>query len=227
MDCIFKKLPVAEVFELKNQITAKPQLVISKNVCSTSFFDMTLYSLGEGEGITWQTIPGDLLLCVIEGEAFLETDINGGQKADKGKVLFVKGGERFQISGNKPYKLNFMVVNKNIGGKEMFIKNFDQGKVVELKEQIQVEKGTIVSKTMVNSDFMTMTIFAFDAEQGVSTHAAPGDAFVVCLEGKAEVELNGEKLTIEAGQSLIMPANAPHALKAVTPYKMLLTVVKA
>lgn len=226
MDCNFTKLPVAEVFELSNQINAKPQLVISKNICSTSFFDMTLYSLGEGEGITWQTIPGDLLLSVIEGEAFLETDFYGGQKAEKGNVLFVKGGERFQISGNKPYKLNFMVIN-NFGGKEMFIKNFDQGKVVELKEQIQVEKGTIVSKTLVNSDFMTMTIFAFDAEQGVSTHAAPGDAFVVCLEGKAEVELNGEKLTIEAGQSLIMPANAPHALKAVTPYKMLLTVVKA
>ena len=109
----------------------------------------------------------------------------------------------------------------------MFIKNFEQGKVVELKKQIEVEAGTIVSKTLVNSNFMTMTLFAFDAGQGVSTHSAPGDAFVVCLEGKAEVELNGEKLSICKGESLIMPANAPHAVKAVEPYKMLLTVVKA
>ncbi|MGI5057832.1 cupin domain-containing protein [Treponema pectinovorum] len=108
----------------------------------------------------------------------------------------------------------------------MFIKNFVQGKIVTLKEQIEVESGTIASKTLVNSDAMTMTIFAFDAGQGVSTHSAPGDAFVVCLEGKAEIELNGEKLIIHSGESLIMPANAPHAVKAVEPYKMLLTVVK-
>ena len=66
-----------------------------------------------------------------------------------------------------------------------------------------------------------------EAGMPITELLARGDAFVVCLEGKAEIELNGEKLFIEAGQSLIMPANAPHALKAVSPYKMLLTVVKA
>ena len=224
----FEKLPEGELFKLTDFILAKPQMVLSKSVCSKPFFDMTLYSFGAGESITWQSIPGDVLLLVLEGEAFLETK-NGSESKEEsavaGKCLFVKGGNEFQISGNIPYKMAFMVVN-NFGGKDMFIKNFDQGKVVTLKDQIQVESGTIASKTLVNSDAMTMTIFAFDAEQGVSTHAAPGDAFVVCLEGKAEVELNGEKLSIQAGESLIMPANAPHALKAVEPYKMLLTVVK-
>ncbi len=224
----FEKLPYGVPFNLSDYIAVKPQLVISKNVCAKNFFDMTLYSFGEGEGITWQTIPGDILLFVLEGEVFLETKENGraiGETASVGKCIFVRGGDEFQVSGNKPYKMTFMAVN-NIGGNDMFIKNFEHGKVVTLKDQISVESGTIVSKTLVNSDAMTMTIFAFDKGQGVSTHSAPGDAFVVCLEGKAEVELDGQKLTVSEGESLIMSANAPHALKAIEPYKMLLTVVK-
>ena len=231
----FSKLPLGKIFRLTDFIIAKEGLVISKNLCDTASFNMTLYSFGAGEGITWQTIPGDLLLTVLEGQVLLETDDAGGfvkrQLAEKGMALFVKGGQRFQISGNKPYKLNFSVVNKikddEKGGNLMFIKNFDQGKVVTLKDQVSVESGTIVSKTLVNGDALTMTLFAFDAGQGVSTHSAPGDAFVVCLEGEAEIELNGEKLLIHEGESLIMPAGAPHALKAVKQYKMLLTVVKA
>ncbi|WP_222864167.1 cupin domain-containing protein [Treponema sp. Marseille-Q3903] len=224
----FSKLPIGEVFNLCDFIAVKPQMVISKNVCAQSYFDMTLYSFGAGESITWQVIPGDVLLLVLEGEVFLEVKQSGiakGASAIAGKCLFVKGGNEFQISGNKPYKMAFMVVNK-FGGKDMFIKNFEQGKVVTLKDQIDVESGTIASKTLVNSEAMTMTIFAFDAGQGVSTHSASGDAFVCCLEGKAEIELSGEKLTINAGEALIMPANAPHAVKAIEPYKMLLTVVK-
>lgn len=226
---IFSKLPVSGVFNLCDFISIKSQMVISKNVCKTLVFDMTLYSFDKGEGITWQTILGDVLLFVIEGESVLEVKEHGFAKtsvAAVGECILVKGGNEFQISGNKPYKMAFMVVN-NYGGKEMFIKNFEQGKVVSLKEQIQVESGTIASKTLVNSDAMTMTLFAFDAGQNVSTHSAAGDAFVVCLEGTAEIELSGEKLTIHAGESLIMPANTPHALKAIEPYKMLLTVVKA
>ncbi len=226
----YSKLPVEKIFKLADFIVAKDGLVISKNLCDSAAFNMTLYSFGAGEGITWQTIPGDLLLSVVEGQALLETD-DEKQIAGKGMALFVEGGRRFQISGNKPYKLNFAVVNKiknsEKGENLMFIKNFDQGKVVTLKDQVAVESGTIVSKTLVNGDALTMTLFAFDVGQGVSTHSAPGDAFVVCLEGEAEIELNGEKILIHEGESLIMPAGAPHALKAVKQYKMLLTVVKA
>lgn len=69
----FEKLPAGELFKLTDFIVSKPQMVLSKNVCSKPFFDMTLYSFGAGESITWQTIPGDVLLLVLEGEAFLET----------------------------------------------------------------------------------------------------------------------------------------------------------
>ncbi len=229
----FTKLPYSSVFNLSEQIVAKKSLVISKNVCSTENFDLTFYSFGENEGITWQTVPSDLLLLVLDGFVNFETKQNNQTKleiAQKGDAMIIKSQNEFQISGKKntPYKMLFMAVNKNLNGENsMFIKNFDQGKVVTLKNQVEFEKGTIVSKTLVNGSALTMTLFAFDEGQGVSTHAAAGDAFVVCLEGNAEITLNGEKLSISEGESLIMPAGAPHALKAVTPYKMLLTVVKA
>lgn len=108
----------------------------------------------------------------------------------------------------------------------MFIKNFVHNEVVELAEQVQFEKGKIVSKSLVQRDDLTMTLFAFDEGEGVSTHAAAGDAFVVVLEGEAAITVDGVTKTAVKGQSIIMPANIPHAVKAVKPYKMLLVVVK-
>jgi len=229
LENFFKNLPYGIIFKLADSIKVYDQLILSKNVCSSKALDMTLYSFAGGEGITWQTLPNDLLLFVFEGLVKLECDDKQGnvieQIANKNHGIFIPAEKRFQISGEKAYKLTFMNINK--GDNNMFIKNFEMGKVVELKEQISLVEGSIASKTLVNSPAMTMTLFAFDSEQGVSTHSAPGDAFVVCLQGKAEVVLNGETLTVTEGQSVIMPANVPHSVKAISPYKMLLTVVKA
>ena len=108
----------------------------------------------------------------------------------------------------------------------MFIKNFVQNEVVEICEQITWETGKIVSKSLVQRDDLTITLFAFDAGEGVSTHATTGDAFVVVLDGSAEITVDGVMNVVKKGQSIIMPANIPHSVKAVTPYKMLLIVVK-
>lgn len=108
----------------------------------------------------------------------------------------------------------------------MYINNFVQNEVVELEKQVEYETGKIVSKTLVQRDDMTLTLFAFDAGEGVSTHASAGDAMVVVLDGTAEITVNGVTRTAEKGQSIIMPATIPHAVTAKTPYKMLLIVVK-
>lgn len=229
MEEFFRNLPYGRVFDLAESIKLHHQLVLSKNVCSSQALDMTLYSFDGGEGITWQTIPNDLLLLVLQGKVKLEYEEQKGEIIEetghKAQAIYIPAEKSFQISGENAYKLNFIVLNKGV--KDMFIKNFEMGKVVELKDQVSLVEGSIASKTLVNSPAMTMTLFAFDAGQGVSTHSAPGDAFVVCLQGQAEVVLNGETLTVKEGQSVIMPANVPHSVKATSPYKMLLTVVKA
>ena len=91
---------------------------------------------------------------------------------------------------------------------------------------IAYEPGRVVSLTLAQQPGVGMTLFAFDAGEGVSTHAAPGDAMVYVLEGEAQITIDGAPHSVTGGSAIILPAGIPHAVAAVTPFKMLLTVVK-
>lgn len=84
----------------------------------------------------------------------------------------------------------------------------------------------MVSKEIVNRPAGTVTLFAFDKGQGLSEHSAPYKAFVTIIEGGAEITVSGVKHEVKAGEMLPMPAGAPHALMAVEPFKMMLTMIK-
>jgi len=101
------------------------------------------------------------------------------------------------------------------------------GRALTLGELVAYQDGSVVSKTLIDKKIGTMTMFAFGAGQGLSEHTAPFDAVVQVVDGEAEVIINGEPQTLCAGQLVIMPANIPHELKAVKPFKMLLTMIRA
>ncbi len=96
-----------------------------------------------------------------------------------------------------------------------------------INEQISYQKASVVSKEMVNKPSGTITLFAFDRRQGLSEHKAPFDALVIITDGTAEIVLAGIKHIVKAGEMLLMPANATHALKAIEPFKMILTMIKS
>lgn len=98
--------------------------------------------------------------------------------------------------------------------------------VVSLANLVAHQTGAIVSRTLVQKKGGTITLFAFDAGQGLSEHTAPFDAFVHILDGEAELTIGGKKVTAGSGQAVLMPANVPHALHAGTRFKMLLTMVR-
>jgi quercetin dioxygenase-like cupin family protein len=98
---------------------------------------------------------------------------------------------------------------------------------VRLADEIQYSPAAVVSKTLVKKPTGTITLFAFDAGEGLSEHTAPFDAVVQVLEGEAELTIGGERLSAAAGQMVIMPANVPHAVKAVRRFKMLLTMIRS
>ena len=106
------------------------------------------------------------------------------------------------------------------------IKNLPHAQPFALKEQVQYEDGKVVSLTMAQKPGVGMTLFAFDAGEAISTHAAPGDAMATILEGAAEITIDGTPHTLNGGEAIIMPAGIPHAVKALT-FKMYLVVVKA
>lgn len=105
------------------------------------------------------------------------------------------------------------------------MKNIEKAKVLTLKDEIEYEEGKVISKTLAKKPGVGITIFAFDEDESISTHAAGGDAFVYVLEGKVEITVGGVLHVLEEGQSIVMPCGIPHALHALTRYKMLLCVV--
>jgi quercetin dioxygenase-like cupin family protein len=86
--------------------------------------------------------------------------------------------------------------------------------------------GAVVSKTLIKKDTGTVTLFAFEAGQGLSEHTAPFDALVQVLDGEARITIGGEPQTVTTGEMIIMPANVPHALQAEKAFKMLLVMIR-
>ena len=100
-------------------------------------------------------------------------------------------------------------------------------KVLNLKELVAYQKGSVVSRTLVEKEAGTVTLFAFDEGQALSEHTAPFDALVQVSDGEAEIRIAGVPHRVGAGEMIIMPASLPHALKALTPFKMMLTMIRS
>jgi quercetin dioxygenase-like cupin family protein len=92
---------------------------------------------------------------------------------------------------------------------------------------VAYQSGSVVSRTLVKKPTGTVTLFAFDAGQALSEHTTPFDALVHILDGQAEITISGKPFRARAGEVVLMPANQPHALRAVTPFKMLLTLIRS
>ncbi|MBI5879563.1 MAG: cupin domain-containing protein [Chloroflexi bacterium] len=95
-----------------------------------------------------------------------------------------------------------------------------------LKDLIQTQSGSVVSRTLVKKPTGTVTAFAFAEGEGLSEHTAPFEALVIGVEGEAEVRIDGQPHTVRAGDLLVLPANHPHAVKAAAPFKMLLVMIR-
>lgn len=106
------------------------------------------------------------------------------------------------------------------------MKNIVFSEPVDLAALVEYAEGRVVSRTFAQNASLSLTLFAFDAGEGVSTHTAPGDALVQVLDGEALVNIDGKEMRVGAGQVVVMPADIPHSVTAVNPFKMLLTVVK-
>lgn len=105
------------------------------------------------------------------------------------------------------------------------MKNIEKSKVLLLKDEVAYQPGQIVSKTLVQNDTISITLFAFDKDEEISTHESGGDAVVLCLDGVGKITIDGVEYILHMGESIVMPARHPHAVYAQEQYKMLLTVV--
>lgn len=118
------------------------------------------------------------------------------------------------MTGNEPIKI------------EEREKSDMNAKVLNLKDLVAYQEGTVASRMLVNKKAGTITIFSFDKDEGLSEHTAPYNALVNMLDGEAEIWIGGQTFQVKEGESIILPANVPHALSAVTRFKMMLTMIR-
>ena len=105
------------------------------------------------------------------------------------------------------------------------MKNYDIATVLTMKEQVAYQPGQVVSKTLAQNDAVSVTLFAFDKGEEISTHESGGDALVLCLDGEGCITVDGVEHILHEGESILMPARHPHAVFGQERFKMLLTVI--
>ena len=104
-------------------------------------------------------------------------------------------------------------------------KNIEKQTALELREQVDYQAGQIISRTLVQNELMSMTLFAFEKGEEISTHESGGDAMVTCLDGVGRITIDGVEHILHEGESIVMPARHPHAVYGQEQFKMLLVVV--
>jgi quercetin dioxygenase-like cupin family protein len=104
---------------------------------------------------------------------------------------------------------------------------FEKAKVALLNDLLDYQEGSVVSRTIIDRNTGSITLFAFDAKQGLSEHTSPYDAQLYLIEGEAQVVISGKVFRLKEGETIIMPANKPHALRAISKFKMMLIMIKS
>ena len=104
-------------------------------------------------------------------------------------------------------------------------KNINKAEILSLKEQVEYQTGQVVSKTLAQNSALSVTLFAFDKGEEISTHESGGDAMVTCLDGKGKITIDGIEYFLHEGDTIVMPAKHPHSVFGEDKFKMLLTVV--
>ena len=107
---------------------------------------------------------------------------------------------------------------------EKLIKNIEHGVVLPLSDEVAYQTGQVVSKTLAQNSRHSLTLFAFEKGEEISSHESEGDALVFVLDGVGKVTLDGKEHLLNKGEAIVMPAKVPHAVYAIERFKMLLTV---
>lgn len=105
------------------------------------------------------------------------------------------------------------------------LKNISKSEILTLKEQISYQDGQVVSKTLVQNNAVSITLFAFSKGEEISTHSSHGDAFVTCLDGTGKITIDNKEYILNEGECIVMPAEHPHSVYAEKNFKMLLVVI--
>ncbi len=194
--------------------------IISEHLWNEPSVSLMAYGFDKEEELSEEVIFSPMLYYVIKGKARLDL---AEEKLilNKGEICLVPASVSRSFTAEEEL-ITLMITLKE----DPVIQNLDKEKVLNLFDEIPYEEGRIATKTLVRDDKLNMTLASFSGQQELSTHAAPGDALVLALDGEARIVIDQEEFIVKKGDSIIMPGGIPHSVHVDSLFKMLLIVSK-
>lgn len=222
----FRNINLSQVVSLTNMADYRKERIISHSILNQPSISMVIFAMDIDEEISEEVEPELGWIRLMEGKM---------QATLSGKDFILEAGEDILIKPDETHSLKALTQCKylqiSLGGdsnmqKGDYIKKIPVGQVIGLADLIEYEPNKISSISLAQKKDLTISLFSLDQGEEMGGHASTGDAMVQVLEGSAEITIADETYTVEAGESIVMPANIQHSLKADKAFKMLLTVVK-
>lgn len=211
------------VFSIKKEHPPIQGFTISaKSEITSQDNHVTYFSLGSGTDISPETYPKDQIYLINGGSGyFIVSEEKQKVFAEEGDFILVKGGTLCGAASKDGF-----VYTELIPGKEIEMNQIVKaGEVMKLKELVPYQKDSIVNADIASNDTIKFVLMAFDEGTGLTPHAAPGDAIVFALEGKATIGYEGKEYPIEAGEQFRFEKGGSHSVTANGKFKMALLLV--
>ncbi|OUT12807.1 cupin [Campylobacter concisus] len=211
---------MSQIYNLDKDTNIVKKSVVSKRLFQNKNASVDIYAFDEGEELDHEMLFIDSLAWVIDGEAQLEY----GKKqmklgSDEACLIEAKTWRKLKFTKKTKYLLIDFKEN-------VMIDHLPKAAIFSLVDAVEYEKGKIVSKTLVKNENGSMSLLSFDTDQELSTHAAPGDALLIALDGEMKLTIGDEHFDIKKGDTIVLPGKIPHGLKIKDKFKMLLIVTK-
>ena len=211
---------MTEIYNLNADTKVIAKSVVSKRIFDCENAHVDVFAFDEGEELDHEMLFCDSLAWVVEGGASLHYGERQMRLSGEQACLIEKKVWR-KLVFNEPTKY------VSIDFKEdLMIDHLPKAAIFSLAGAVEYEEGKIVSKTLVKNESGSMSLLSFSKDQQLSTHAAPGDALLIALEGEMKLTIGDEHFDIKKGDTIVLPGKIPHALKVAGKFKMLLIVTK-
>lgn len=211
---------MTEIYNLSADTKVIAKSVVSKRIFDCENAHVDVFAFDAGEELDHEMLFCDSLAWVLQG----------GARLHYGERQMRLGGEQACLIEKKVWrKLVFNEPTKYVSidfKEDLMIDHLPKAAIFSLAGAVEYEEGKIVSKTLVKNESGSMSLLSFSKDQQLSTHAAPGDALLIALEGEMELTIGDEHFDIKKGDTIVLPGKIPHALKVADKFKMLLIVTK-
>lgn len=211
---------MSKIYNLKADTKVIAKSVVSKRLFQNKNASACVYAFDEGEELDHEMLFIDSLAWVIDGEAQLEYG-EKQMKLGRDEACLIEAKTWRKLKFTKKTKYLLIDFKENV-----MIDHLDKASVFSLADAVSYESGKIVSKTLVKNENGSMSLLSFDKDQELSTHAAPGGALLIALDGELDLKIADESFHLVKGDSIVLPGKIPHGLKVKDKFKMLLIVTK-